>query len=292
MLKGLAEWPVIGRCPERNKVVNRVVKLLLSLAYFCLQWAWRAFVRLSRGAVRGTCVALYYHGIPAHTGFAQQMETLVRLAQAIPADFNRRLEDGVRYAIVTFCDGYQCFVENALSELVKRNIPATVFIPTGYIGRRPDWGCDNEGESLCRRSVLTSAQIQALPASLISVGSHGVTHKNLNLVTEDEAREELLRSKRDLERITSRDVNLVYVPYGVCNSSHLGMARAMGYKRVFCNSPRMALRKKDEFVCGSVWADPTDWPLEFKLKILGAYSWLPFAIQLKRSLWSLLASRP
>ncbi len=48
---------------------------------------------------------------------------------------------------------------------------------------------------------------------------------------------------------------------------------------------------EDEFVCGSGWAYPTNWPLEFKLKVLGAYSWLPFAIQLKQGLRSLLGTR-
>ncbi len=35
---------------------------------------------------------------------------------------------------------------------------------------------------------------------------------------------------------------------------------------------------------GRVRVDPTDWPLEFHLKLMGAYRWLPMAIALKRRL--------
>jgi hypothetical protein len=45
--------------------------------------------------------------------------------------------------------------------------------------------------------------------------------------------------------------------------------------------PWNAFRKEEEFLSGRVKAEPTDWPLEFRLKLLGAYRWLPYAIKWK-----------
>ena len=39
-----------------------------------------------------------------------------------------------------------------------------------------------------------------------------------------------------------------------------------------------------EFVTGRIAVNPTDWELEFRLKILGAYQWLPRVIAYKRKL--------
>jgi hypothetical protein len=54
------------------------------------------------------------------------------------------------------------------------------------------------------------------------------------------------------------------------------------------DSPNKALadfyRCPGEFVLGRISVEPTDWALEFRLKLLGAYRWLPQAIALKRKL--------
>jgi hypothetical protein len=40
----------------------------------------------------------------------------------------------------------------------------------------------------------------------------------------------------------------------------------------------------DEFVTGRIDVQPTDWQIEFRLKVLGAYRWLPHAFAVKRAL--------
>jgi hypothetical protein len=44
-------------------------------------------------------------------------------------------------------------------------------------------------------------------------------------------------------------------------------------------------------VVGRIEVSPTDWPLEFRLKIRGAYQWLPLAMSAKRKVVSLLKRR-
>jgi hypothetical protein len=60
--------------------------------------------------------------------------------------------------------------------------------------------------------------------------------------------------------------------------------REAGYQRVFSIEPTVTVTKSAEYVTGRVVADSTDWTLEFRLKVLGAYRWLPAAYRIKRKL--------
>jgi len=46
--------------------------------------------------------------------------------------------------------------------------------------------------------------------------------------------------------------------------------------------PRPALKDPYEFLIGRVRVDPTDWMVEFHLKLVGAYDWVPWAAEIKR----------
>jgi hypothetical protein len=60
------------------------------------------------------------------------------------------------------------------------------------------------------------------------------------------------------------------------------LCREAGYERIFTTLPVFAFAEPGEFVVGRVRVDPTDWPLEFRLKLAGAYRWLPAAFAFKR----------
>jgi peptidoglycan/xylan/chitin deacetylase (PgdA/CDA1 family) len=104
------------------------------------------------------------------------------------------------------------------------------------------------------------------------------------MVDEERAWREIHESRARLEGLLDREVKLFSFPYGAFNERLVGLCREAGYERVFTTLPYSALSEPDEFVTGRVWAEPTDWPLEFRLKLLGAYAWLPKAFSLKRRL--------
>jgi peptidoglycan/xylan/chitin deacetylase (PgdA/CDA1 family) len=219
------------------------------------------------------------------------MKNLSRWAVPLPANHNGPLKSRKHYAAITFCDGFMCFLEKALPELERYNIPASVFIPVGYIGRRPGWETDDDRAYPKERELMSGNQLRSLPPHLVTVGSHGLSHKNLASLGLKEAEDELRRSKYDLERILQRQVNLFFFPYGETNEALLALARDAGYERVFCNKTREAFREPNEFLCGAIISDPEDWSLEFVLKVRGGYCWLSRAIRLKRSLKDLLSNR-
>ena len=97
-----------------------------------------------------------------------------------------------------------------------------------------------------------------------------------------QARVELHASRQKLGTIFGRDITLFSFPYGATSERLVDLCREAGYQRVFTISPSLALVDPQEFVSGRVVVDPTDWPLEFHLKLLGAYRWLPRVFAWKR----------
>src|SRR5690349_7228733 len=90
---------------------------------------------------RTRCVVLMYHGIPAQfrAHFAQQMDLLLRIAVPIRAGDPKLPDERGNYVAVTFDDGLQSTIDNALPVLKDRQIPATLFIVTEALGREPEW---------------------------------------------------------------------------------------------------------------------------------------------------------
>ena len=273
----------------RSKL-NRLLKLSVALVFYLCTEVRNAIGRSAKRTPSPTCVVLHYHSIrPEHRLlFAAQMDALKRLTTPIPADCKTPLAAGQHYAIVTFDDGFSSVVENAVPELVRRRIPATIFVVSDLLGATPTW--DSLGHDYILREQLISAeQLQGLPADLIRVGSHGLSHQFLPSVSEEQARNELSESRKKLSDILSTEITLFSFPYGAFNNRLIELCRAAGYKRAFTILPSLALKDPQELVTGRIAVEPTDWALEFRLKLLGAYRWLPSAFALKQVLFSFLS---
>jgi peptidoglycan/xylan/chitin deacetylase (PgdA/CDA1 family) len=190
------------------------------------------------------------------------------------------LASGKSYVAVTFDDGFENFITQALPELEKRNIPATVFVIASGMNR--EFGSDSYSEKL-----LSLEQVRSLPTSLVTIGSHTVTHPLLTQLEESEARREIYESRTKLEAMLNRRVTQFSFPFGGFNQKLASICREAGYERIFTTLPSFAFEQGDEFVVGRVRVDPTDWPLEFRLKLVGAYRWLPAIFSWKRKLISM-----
>ena len=258
----------------------------MSLTFYGIRSLYEKVVNALGGKTSPTCSILYYHDVKFNIRrFVRQLDLIVKTVKPIAADNEQQLENGEKYCIITFCDGFQCFYEVAVSELTKRNIPATVFIPTAYIGCCPGWHNDGDHETLSECLIMMENQIKSLPSQLIKIGSHGVSHRNICRMNEQHAKMEVYESKRFLESLTKKEVNQFFPPYGVQNHLILNLAREAGYKQVFYSIPDFEYKKSNIFMRWAVSADPTDWYLEIKLKCLGAYSWLPYAISKKNKIF-------
>lgn len=269
--------------------LNRFVKLIISVVFFIFDSTYVGISRVWRSRRKSSCVVLYYHALPATqlSRFGRQMDLLLRWAQPIPASYSAPFEPGRRYAGVTFDDGFVSVVKNAVPELRKRGIPCTVFIISDRLGKVPSWA-DEYSDGGGPERFITLEELVKIPSDLVEIGSHTMTHPKLTAITLKDAGRELAESRRQLEEWLGIEVSLFSFPFGDFNQNLVGLCREAGYRRVFTTLPTRALLCLDEYVTGRVPVEPSDWDIEFLLKLFGAYRWLPHAITLKRAIRSSL----
>ena len=255
--------------------MKRLVKLFISL----MVWTGGSILRLVRSFSGGhrqpEAVVLYYHAIKTgqRDAFARQMDRTLQYAKPWRLDQSPHDARG-RFAAVTFDDGFLSVVENALPELKKRDFPFTVFFPTGSWGKRPSWIRDPKHSSWEER-VLSREELRVLGTEpLVTIGSHSVNHPNFLRLDTATAAKEFRESKQDLESVLGRTVGLFSFPHGAHNEGLVIQARNEGYLRVFTVEPTTTNPTQPGFVVGRVLVDPDDWPIEFFLKLRGAYRWM------------------
>ena len=122
--------------------------------------------------------------------------------------------------ILTFDDGLEGNRRNALPILKKFGCRGTFFIAVGSIGtpRFMDW-----------------RQLMEMASEGMSIQSHTVSHRPLELLDEEEIRKELRESKLRLEDKLGTEVYALSFPHGSYNAKVIEVAQSVGY-RYLCSS--------------------------------------------------------
>jgi peptidoglycan/xylan/chitin deacetylase (PgdA/CDA1 family) len=270
----------------------RVIKLVISIFYYFFYKVYSLLYRLINGKYPKNVVVLTYHSIKKKDTkeFEKQMSEIIKSGQAISVDLLDEIVDGGKYFLVTFDDGYQCLLKYAIPVLQKKNIPAIIFITTGYLGKCPGW-ITNENNKNKYEILLTEDQIKDKSLSSIQFGSHTVYHPHLNLLDNDRLCFEIFESKKVLENIIRKEIKYISLPFGSYNSEVMNRIVEAGYSKIFLNVPVIRKSSHDRYVLlGRVDVSVDDWWIEFKIKTLGGYDWLPAGIFVKKLFKNALSS--
>lgn len=116
--------------------------------------------------------------------------------------------------ILTFDDGREDGFRIVLPALTAHGFRATFFVVTGEVGQP---------------GYLTWEQVRALAAAGMEIGSHSATHARLSDLDDARVREELTRSRAELEQRLGRPVDLVAYPYNSVRRRIVRIARESGY---------------------------------------------------------------
>lgn len=133
---------------------------------------------------------------------------------------------------ITFDDGYLDNLEHAYPVLEKYQAKATIYVVVDRHDR--DWSTykkahHNSGE-LAKEPKLSDTQIKLLAQSgLIEIGSHTLTHANLNKLTDQECLNELFSSKQQLETMTGQPVTSFAYPFGIYSERDVNIAKQVRY---------------------------------------------------------------
>jgi peptidoglycan/xylan/chitin deacetylase (PgdA/CDA1 family) len=169
---------------------------------------------------RGRSCILTYHSLDSSgsvisilpAAFRQQIEYLVESgARIVPVEAARDRPGSIA---ITFDDGFRNFYEHAFPVLREFRVPATVFVVSGYCGRRNDWPSQPRNTGVVTADLMSWSEVEEISRAGIGIGAHTVTHPRMSGLSSAEVEEELTRCRAALEDRTGRRVSTFAYPYG------------------------------------------------------------------------------
>jgi peptidoglycan/xylan/chitin deacetylase (PgdA/CDA1 family) len=172
----------------------------------------------------------------------------VRPLDEVVDDWARGTMPPPQTAAITFDDGYRDNLQDAWPILRGHRYPATLFAVSGLLGATSVW---DEGVGRGPSELLTAAELVDLDREGFRVQSHSVTHPDLPAVEPALAASEIVESRRQLEALLGRSVDLFAYPYGRDDRETRALAATAGYRAAFATrwglntaaTPRYSLRR-------------------------------------------------
>lgn len=176
------------------------------------------------------------------------------------------------YVVITFDDGYRDFYTDALPLLQKYGFTATVFLPTGYI--------DDQRKTFRQVGCLTWSEVRESHGCGIVFGGHTVTHPQLANLTRHEVREELIRSKAQIEDHLGVPVRSFSYPFQFPETDTKFISflqqtlEHAGYSNGVSTIVGTATREDNRFFLKRLPVNNDDDISLFKSKLQGDYDWV------------------
>ena len=256
-------------------MLTRTATVLASLFYLIFVKPFLYVYRRIRYYSYSYCTVFYFHSISKKnlSRFKKQITLLSILTHPISIDSLNSLPKRKRHSILTHDDCYRSIIKEVLPELIIRNIPLTIFIPFGHLGKCPGW-LEGSGHIDEHEHIAFEDELTKLPKDLVNFGSHTVTHRRLSELSSQEVRIEIHESKRAIERLLNMPIRYIAFPYGDYSEFIIAQCKIAGYERVFTTQYESSFHSNLNFVMGRTEFNPSDWYIELALKLLGAYDWL------------------
>jgi peptidoglycan/xylan/chitin deacetylase (PgdA/CDA1 family) len=172
----------------------------------------------------GTVIGISFHGIGApHPGVGPEDQDYF-----ITPDFFLALLDEVAgrpEVELSFDDGYISDLEVALPALVERSLSARFFPVAGRFGES---------------GFVDAADVKALAAAGMPIGSHGMRHRSWRTLDTDSAHEELSVARSIIASAAEQTITTAACPFGAYDRQVLRELRRCGYTKVFTSDRRRA----------------------------------------------------
>jgi peptidoglycan/xylan/chitin deacetylase (PgdA/CDA1 family) len=232
---------------EEFLIVPLWKSLLLHLYYYGSRpYRWWALAN-AIAQHRVPVIVLFYHRVADDHGadfttsnraFRQQMLWLKDHFDLVPlAEAQRRIRSGdnTRPCVsITFDDGYADNCQEAIPLLVREKIPCTYFVTLHNVLTGQPFAHDLAHGH--RFATNTLAEIRAMAAAGIEIGSHSYTHPDFGQTTDEhDLFYEVVTSGEELQQRLGRPVRYFAFPFGRyenLNARVFDLAHAVGYEGV------------------------------------------------------------
>jgi peptidoglycan/xylan/chitin deacetylase (PgdA/CDA1 family) len=126
---------------------------------------------------------------------------------------------------LSFDDGFLDFYDVALPILSGFGFRATLYVPTAFIGKSAAWVPRSDSQL----RTLSWGQLRDCAAAGTEIGSHGVNHIPLDVLSPRQAMTELVGSRQQLEDNLGLPVRSLAYPHGYASPRLARAVREAGY---------------------------------------------------------------
>lgn len=161
---------------------------------------------------------------------------------------------------ITFDDGYKNNLSVALPLLSKYRFPFTVFIVTDFIKKSI-------------KDYLSPFELKEL-SQYAHIGLHGKTHRPLNTLPPEELACELLESRKYLEDLLGKTIDIMSYPHGGVSTLVKEKIKESGFKLAFSSDWGGNDLSTDPFQMKRIQIVSHDTRYSFKQKIQGKWDWI------------------
>lgn len=240
-------------------------------------------------------VSPYYRLATSPRRFREQMAwiagsglTTLTLSQAI----DRLSSQAVGWdhcLAITFDDGFRDFLTTAKPVLDEFGLSATMFLPTGFIGANP--------MRFKNRDCLSWSEVKALDGPVVEFGAHTVTHPQLHQVPWAGIRDEVRRSRLEIEDQLGHAIGSFAYPYAFPQEDATFTAKLRdelaeaGYTAGVTTIIGRAQQGDDVLTLKRLPVNDADALPLFAAKLTGAYDWVGTLQAMRRRLRPRLQGR-
>jgi peptidoglycan/xylan/chitin deacetylase (PgdA/CDA1 family) len=129
--------------------------------------------------------------------------------------------------MLTFDDGCVSIFDSAMPLLRRHGVCATAFITTDTASHVFAYG----------QRRMSDEELRKLDAAGVRCESHGVTHRPLVQLSDEEVRRELAASKAEIERVLGREVRFLSAPGNWIDTRIVRLAKQAGYEGIWTSEP-------------------------------------------------------
>ncbi len=220
--------------------------------YYAATWPWRARYRQVRTRVGlAPVMALFYHRVADHhptdwtitnDGFRRHLDWLQANVEVVTlAEAQRRI--ALRYnprpcVAITFDDGYGENCDQAIGELIQRNMPATYFVTLDNVLTGKPFPHDAKLGIDARPNTIEELREMAA-TGVIEIGAHSRTHPDVGAIRETEKlQDEVIAATEELAALIDQPIRYFAFPFGQhanLNDAAINMLRGHGIHG-FCSA--------------------------------------------------------